>query len=585
MDVVVSPEAIRNALLEINSWHQNTPLLLAFSRQKHEPGEVVEGGNQAVGSAYNALFALANVGIADDARKYYLHLCHGERAETPYGIRKPTANYGKTHQRIIKGTFGDPENFLERQGPGKYKLRDDFANRVKKYLGIEDRIDLRPMVLYHYWNQVGEQKTIGDLWKSWCNEFGTDRSPYDGVFSCSGLEDEIPVVAAADFGTARMKQLVLPDEYGIGAFNSEFWRRFRTLLDARLKALKWQGNVNELTTQITSALMQDQSLFLLGDPGTGKTTIVLEAIVPALRQAYGHENEVGLCYHTLTPLTSAADLFGFQGLDGNWIEGPIVKELLDTYLETPEEAEEDDDTDDEVAHTLDVPRILFLDEANRIDVEGVLAPLQASFDRLQKRMEPPNVTLGRTEYAVPKRIWRIFAGNSPVADTGRRSQSRPFKRRSSMVIPPDPMSTALEREDTFRRLALDLLEKASSCDDAEVSEPTLALFGQYNDNHGRLDELRRLLVAVKALRRVAITVGLTESILLRAASQNALQPEGSLDSAVCASLGGLVSGDRAAIESLIEIAEQNRFPQFRRLLKDHVIASQSDMSMECDPIL
>jgi MoxR-like ATPase len=583
MEVVVAPETIRDAILEINAWHQNTPLILVFSRQRREPSEIVEGGNQAVGTTYNSLFSLNHVGIADDARKYYLHMCHGQEGATPYAIRKPTDNYGKTHQRIIKDTFG--QQFLDRESSGKYKLREDFAKLVKGYLGVSDRIDLKPLVLYHFWNCIGDRATIGELWGAWCQEFGTDREPYAQIFFCSDLESPIPTVPASSFGPSRMKQLVLPDEYGTGTFNADFWRRFRSVLEQRIRALRWQGNANELTTNITSALMHDQSLFLLGDPGTGKTTIVLEAVVPALRQAYGIENEIGLSYHTLTPHTSTADLFGFQGLDGGWIEGPLVKELLVPYVANHGPADDQSDDENGVAGSLEVPRVMFLDEANRIDVEGILSPMQAAFDRLQKRMEPPNVVLGKTEYAVPKRIWRIFAGNSPVADTGRREQSRPFKRRCAMVIPPDPMASVLEREDSFRRLCLDLLKKASSCDDPEVSEPALQLYGQYGENPGRLEQLRALLNSVRTLRRVAVTVGLTESILLRAAAINVLQPEGSLDAAACLSLGSLVSGDRAAIEGLLAVSEQAGFAAFASLLRNYVIASQADISMECDPIL
>src|SRR5262249_11250930 len=161
--------------------------------------------------------------------------------------------------------------------------------------------------------------------------------------------------------------------------------------------------------------------------------------------------------------------------------GPLVKELLVPYDPSSRQGQEevedsghpDDDRDEEVVAApaaatdanedagesvdgsenaeLKLPRLLFLDEANRISVEGLLAPLQAAFDRLQKRMEPPTVTLGRTEYAVPRRIWRVFAGNSPVADAERREQARPFKRRCAMVIPPDPMDAILKREDSFKK--------------------------------------------------------------------------------------------------------------------------------------
>lgn len=603
--VVLAPDVVRGAILELNKWHPNVPLILVFSKQRKAESDVVDGGNQAVRSAYDSLFSLDHVGIADDARKYYLHLCHQEASpEHPHAIRKPTDNYGKTHQRIIKDTFG--QQFLDRRTSGKYSLKQDFPKLVLSYFGADGKIDLHPLVLYRYWNDVGNAKTVGDLWKKFCEEYGTDRPPYDQVFTCSSLTDALPVVPAADFTFARMKQFVLPDEYGVGAFNAEFWKSFRYRLEQKLKNLKWQGDTYELSSNIAAALMYDQSLFLLGDPGTGKTTIVLEAILPSLRETVGTVNEVRFSYHTLTPSTTPADLFGFQGLDGGWIEGPLVKELLVPYdpsnptgrvaagtvaeedesedggrepVATEEESEEESDNAE-----LSVPRLLFLDEANRISVEGLLAPLQAAFDRLQKRMEPPTVTLGRTEYAVPRRIWRIFAGNSPVADTERREQARPFKRRCAMIVPPDPMEAILKREDSFRRLGLEILERAASNDDSELSEPALFLHGQYKDNPGRLEQFRQLMLAVLTLKQVPVTVGLVESILLRSSSQATLRPEGSLDWSACSSLGSQLAGERVELEKLAVVADNQNFPQLAKMIR-RMLEQQGQMSMELDPIL
>jgi len=599
---VLAPDLVRGALLDLNKWHPNVPLILVFSKQKKDPGDVVDGGNQAVRSTYDSLFSLDRVGIADDARKYYLHFCHQESApERPHALRKPTDNYGKTHQRIIKDTFG--QQFLDRRASGKYALRNDFPKLALGYFGAKDKIDLRPMVLYRYWNDIGQAKTVEDLWKRFCDEFGADRPPYDQIFTCSGVKDALRVVPAADFTFARMKQFVLPDEYGVGSFTEEFWKSFRQRLEQKLKGLKWQGDTYELSSNIAAALMYDQSVFLLGDPGTGKTTIVLEAILPALRETVGTNNEVRFSYHTLTPSTTSADLFGFQGLDGGWIEGPLVKELLVPYdpsslpsrvtggdnadadeeEATPgpdvEESEEESETTE-----LSVPRLLFLDEANRISVEGLLAPLQAAFDRLQKRMEPPTVMLGGTEYAVPRRIWRIYAGNSPVADTERREQSRPFKRRCAMIVPPDPMEVILKREDSFRKLGLEILERAASSDDPELSEPALSLHGQYRENPGRLEQFRQLMLAVLNLKRVPVTVGLTESILLRSASQATLRPEGSLDWSACSSLGSQLAGERAELEKLAVVADNQSFPQLAKMIR-RMLEQQGQMSMELDPIL
>jgi MoxR-like ATPase len=588
-DKVIGPEAIRSAIREINAWHPNTPLILVFSRQKKRPKETLDGGAQAVREVYDRLFALDCAGLADESRSYYLHLCHHEQQEFPFALRKPTQNYGKTHQRIIKDTFG--QNFLNRVGEGQYNLREGFAQNVKEYLGLAATLDLRPLVLLHYWNRVAGAATVGDLWRRFSDEFGVDREPYDGVFSCTGLNEPLPLVSAVDLPFARMRQFLLPNEYGTGALNVDFWRRFRILLEDRLRTMKWQGSLPDLTTDITSALMEDQAAFLLGDPGTGKTTLVLEAILPALREAFGTERDIRFSYHTLTPSTSTADLFGFQGLDGEWIAGPLVSDLLVPYsaLEAAGEAADSPHAAGEegggARSELGIPRLLFLDEANRVDIEGVLAPLQAAFDRLQKRMEPPIVTLGRTRYMLPKTVWRIFAGNSPASDSGRRQQSRPFKRRMSVVVPPDPMDSALGVEASFRRLCLDLLEKATAVDSPEIAEPATRLLGTYSNNAGRLEDLRELLVQVRAGRQVAVSVGLVESILLRASGQGALDREAALDAAVTGSLLSLVGGDRPHVEAVIRASDERGFPHFARRLRDVLLAGQPTMAIDLDSVL
>lgn len=572
---------IRSAIMELNSWHPNIPLLLVFSMQGKNIEEVLDGGASAVRSTYDALFSLQKIGIADDAKKYYLHFCHQAKSEMPYAIRKPSANYGKTHQRILKDTFG--QQFLKRQGAGKYTLTPDFAKDVFEYFALQEKIDLRPLVLFHYWNDLEDASTVSDLWARFCEQFKTDSKPYDEIFQCSSLEQEIPKVDEEEFKLSDMKQIVLPTEYGVGSFNADFWRFFRNQLEQKLKALRWQGDINSLSSRVTAGLMQDQSLFLVGDPGTGKTTLVLEAILPALRQAIGSNQEVILSHHTVTPSTSSSDLLGFQGLDGSWIEGPLTKEVLMTY--SPEQSALDQLNGDDAVEEKPAPILLFLDEANRVDVEELLAPLQPAFDRLQKRMEPPTVKLGANEYIMPPRTWRIFAGNSPAADTGRRQQSRPFKRRLSVVSPPNPLEIAVAREDSFRKLCFDLLSKAADLDDPEVSEPCLALLGKYTDNPGRIEDLRLLLIQLSALPRVSSTIGLVESILLRAAAYSALQPEGALDAAVQASLISLITGDSALVEEVADTASRLGFPDFATAIRSSLSKAADGLSMDVEPIL
>jgi MoxR-like ATPase len=575
---VISLDALKESVLEMNRWHPNTPLILVLSKQRKPPSDIVDGGAAAVRATYDALFGLDHIGIEDAARSHYLHLCHGGAESFPFAVRKPTGNYGKTHQRILKDTFG--QQFLTRESEGKYRLRSDFAKLVLEYLGHSKPIDLRPLVLYSRWSNPGQAKTIGDLWKDFAVDFGVDREPYKKVFTCSSLDMPLPLVPQASVSPLAVKQLLLPSEYGSGTFGPEFWTRFRVLLSRRLKDLRWQGDVSALSAEISAALMHDHSLFLLGAPGTGKTTIVLEAVLPALRESCGTETDLRFGYHTLTPSTTASDLFGFQGLDGSWISGPLVEQALVPYVESQSDADEPDPGGE-----LAIPRLLFFDEANRVDIEALLSPMQGAFDRLQSRQEPPVLTLGQSRYLVPKKVWRIFAGNSPAADSGRREQSRPFKRRVPLVMPPDPIDAALSSDSAFTRLCLQLLEKSAAHPNPESSEPARALLGEYTKNSDRIEDLRAVILGVRELKRVPITVGLVESVLLRAACHRALGTEASLDVGLRASVLSLVAGDRATAERVAKIANERRFPALGHSMQESVFAVQAEIAIELDAIL
>jgi hypothetical protein len=575
---VISLDALKDAVLEMNAWHPNTPLILVLSKQRKGQGDIVDGGAAAVRATYDALFGLDHVGIEDAARSHYLHLCHGRAESFPFAVRKPTANYGKTHQRILKDTFG--QQFLTRESEGKYKLRSDFAKHVLEYLGRSEPIDLRPLVLYFRWSNPGTAKTVGDLWKEFATEFGVDHEPYKHVFTCSALGTVLPLVPNESVSPLAVKQLLLPSEYGSGTFGPEFWTRFRVLLSGRLKTLRWQGDISGLSAEISAALMHDHSLFLLGAPGTGKTTIVLEAVLPALRASCGTETDLRFGYHTLTPSTTSSDLFGFQGLDGSWIPGPIVDQALVPYVDSQAEEEESDPGGE-----LAIPRLLFFDEANRVDIEALLSPMQGALDRLQSRQEPPVLTFGQSRYLVPNKVWRIFAGNSPAADSGRREQSRPFKRRVPLVMPPDPLDAALASDSAFTRLCMQLLEKSAAHSNPESSEPARALLGEYTKNSDRIEDLRAVVLGIRDLKRVPITVGLVESVLLRAACHRALGTEGSLDAGLRATVLSLVAGDRAAAERVAKIANERRFPTLGSSMQESVFAVQAEIAIELDAIL
>lgn len=586
MGQVIRKDILIDAVAAINRWHPNTPLLLAFSKQKPGVEGVVLGNVESVRDAYDSLFNLDLIGVQDASRKYYLHFCHGPSGAKRYtfALKKPTDNYGKTHQRIIKDTFGGAAGFLTRISEGKYALKSGAESIILSYLGATGPIDLRPLVLLHYWNRLAGASTVNDLWKRFVAVFAVDKAPFDRIFTCTNLADPIPL--EADGVTVDMRLICLPDEYGTGALDAEFWNRFRSVLDDKLKDLKWQGRVGPLVARITSGLMQDQAVFLLGAPGTGKTSLVTNAILPALRETYGTENTLNFSEFPLTPASTSADVFGFQGLDGSWVQGPFVRDVMRPYSPEVEDSSLRPTEEAEPATSPLPPHLVFFDEANRVDIEGLLAPVQAALDRMQARKPGGVITLGRDQYVLPSRVWRIFAGNSPATDIGRKEQSRPFKRRLSVVLPPDPMSDVLTNTSRFRATCLDLLARAAKIDDIEVSDPALGLLGDLQSNSARVEDLRVVLDAVRGLPQVSVTVGLVESILLRAASHKALKQDSPLDAALSQTLVGLIAGDVAQVERVAELAKERGFNEFNTTIMQDVIDSQRSAGLfEIDPLL
>lgn len=577
MALHVSKALLQKALLEMNSWHPNVPLIFVFSKQRPSSNGQVDGGAQAVRGAYDDLFNLDRIGIRDESRKFFLHVCHGKAGEFPYALKKPTDAYGKTHQRIIKDTFG--QNFLERISEGKYKIEKDFTKKVLQYFGLERPLDLKPLVLFYFWNNISPNTKVRQLWEKFSKSFGLDQAPFSQVFTCSDFDQ---VVETESGPNVDVKGLFLPNEYGTEKIDVEFWKRFRVNLENVLKEIKWQGPASDLAASIATGLLNDQSIFLLGPPGTGKTTLVHDGILPALRLTYGSSREIGFSAHTLTPSSTCSDLLGFQGLDGDWVMGPLGKAVLfPAPKDTPVEGEEEAPSEQVDSS----PMLLFFDEANRVDIEGLLAPLQPAFDRMQRRLDPGVIQLGKNDYITPKKVWRIFAGNSPSADMGRREQSRPFKRRTSLCVTPDPMAAVMSRSASFRSLAFDLLERGSTIDDPEIAEPCLLLFGQWKSDTDRIEDLRIVLEGVSHLPQVAVTVGLVESVLFRTASHAALGRDLALDSALCQSLVGLLCGQPSILSSIAETAIERKLPQFGAAVKAVMEESKTGMNFEVNPIL
>lgn len=592
MTEVVAEEMLEDAIYEMNKWHPRTPLYLVFSKQ--EPGEEgeVSGSSSAVAEVYNDLFGLDKIGISDEARNFHLKLSHGNEARGyAFGEKVKSEKYGKGYQRTIKDTLTDYG--LERIGTGEYRLEPNFPEQALEYLensaqlDISDTLDLKPLVLWYYWDDVEDAETIGDLWNRFCERFGTDEPPFDEMFTCTNLGQEIQKQQKSDYS---IKGLVLPQEYGSGELDPDFWNRFRNALINELEDLDWEGPIPELAAKVTSGLMSDQSIFLLGPPGTGKTTIVNDAILPALREAYSGDGEPVYSDFTMTPESTQSDLLGFQGLDGDWVMGPVGDSIL-YEADGQEDQEADDEDEDEEEDTVSVdaeaiPHLLFLDEANRVNIENVLSPLQGPFDRMRQGKEPGLVTLGQQDYIMPRRVLRVFAGNSPAQDTGLKEQSRAFKRRISVMPMPDYLENVITDRRRFPALVRRRLDALSQQDDVSISQPATELRSSWEENEEPMESLRLVLEEVRDIPDVPVTIGLLEAILLRTATHYNMERSDPLDAALTQTLIGMMGGDADQIEDVVEVAEEQRLTQFKEAIESEVLdLYEGQMVHDLNPIL
>lgn len=592
MTEVIAEDMLEDALLEMNKWHPRTPLYLVFSNQ--EPGEEgeVSGSSSAVAEVYNDLFGLEKIGISDEARNFHLKLSHGTDARGyAFGERVKSEKYGKGYQRTIKDTLTDYG--IERIGSGQYQLEPGFPEQALEYLrnssqlDFGDTLDLKPLVLWYYWDDVDDAETVGDLWNRFCEEFGVDKPPFDEMFTCTDLDQDLSKQQKGDYS---IKSLVLPQEYGGGQLDPDFWNRFRNALINELEDLDWEGPIPQLAAKVTSGLMSDQSVFLLGPPGTGKTTMVNDAIVPALREAYSGDGEPVYNSFTMTPESTQSDLLGFQGLDGGWVMGPVGDSVLyEADGEEEDEDKDDDQEEEEDAVSVDaesVPHLLFLDEANRVNIENVLSPLQGPFDRMRQGKEPGLVTLGQEEYIMPRRVLRVFAGNSPAEDTGLKEQSRAFKRRISVMPMPDYLENMITHRGRFPALVRRRLDYLSRQDDVSISQPATELRSSWDENEEQIESLRLVLDEVRDLPDAPVTIGLLEAILLRTATHYNMERSNPLDAALTQTLIGMMGGDADQIEDVVEIAEERRLTEFKVAIESEVLdLYEGQMIHDLSPIL
>lgn len=353
----------------------------------------------------------------------------------------------------------------------------------------------------------------------------------------------------------------------------DFWRRILADLEASI-AVEYEGYSAEecerLARSIASGLAGTKRVFLLGDPGTGKSKLA-----QLIKRAFQRDLDDGRFFSLeseVTDKTTESTMVGFTGLDGGWIPGTLTT-LIDgkALLNTSEQL-----TDITIRNQVN---LLILDEANRKDIEVLLARFQTALDSLaqEPRDDCYKIALGRDGVRwISPFTFIIMTGNSPKDDEGRVEQSRPFKRRPALIRVSNPLSRELATIDEIGFLAkvLSIWNRAASESQASGMAPAIVT-GLQSDP----DALRTLHAAFVCMNTfgLGVSYGLLKKLLILIGNEHALGAttiRDSIDGALCNGVSALtgvrttISG-RSLKSSILQVESlQLVFPRFYEFISE-----------------
>jgi hypothetical protein len=367
---------------------------------------------------------------------------------------------------------------------------------------------------------------------------------------------------------------LLPSSYSVPVTSDDLAALFQAIKER--VADEYQGledtEVDELAANTVAALASSRRVFVLGDPGVGKTTFA-DLILNCLNQVFGEERVLSII-EPVTDRTTPESLMGYVSIGGDWVYGSLTSKRPDGrgLLYTSEEL-----TNPAYRNQINV---ILLDEANRRDVEALLARLQISTDAtsIEPRDRDHEIRLGKDGpfFMSPFTYW-IMTGNSPRDDEGRVTQSRPFRRRPNLVLLPNVFEKVLSTDDAeFHTELVRFWEKHCKpglrLAPAQNDEVSSAL----KDGVAVAADLRALLGTLAEFK-VGVSFGLLEKLLRTAAVTLSLRPallaafDGALSTAVSPLLSTERRVDSKSIKTLLCSRHEDlvpRYPRFFGIVKD-----------------
>lgn len=328
-----------------------------------------------------------------------------------------------------------------------------------------------------------------------------------------------------------------------------------------------------LSAGAVTALLADKRLFLLGDPGVGKSKFS-RMIADCFIEVFSEER-VFVLQEEITDRTTPENILGFSGIGGDWIDGSITAKRNGRALLY-------DNSEIDNPKNRNQINLIILDEANRRDIESLLARLQLSIDSqsLDPKDRSHTVALDSAgvRYLSPFTYF-VMTGNSPKDDHGRIIQSRPFRRRPGLILMPNPFEKILVGpKEEFVAHSINFWEQHCQrgllISTDSIKAFTLAL----NSDADILYDLQTIFTAMSK-HKCGVSFGLLEK-LFRNASMIFSMLGGlaaSIDQALFVSISPMLSTDAAIegtslrIELLDILTKTNKkYPQFNSIVANYL---------------